>query len=277
MADEIVEIPMYNGIRDESFKNLLTAILKRGKITQEVLDLLLDEEGMKLYDIAFTHKSINPDINYEYFEFLGDSVVNSAIVWYISRRFQHLQGSKAVKIFARLKINLVSKKSFAVCAQRLKLWDYVSCSEPIRMTNKKKVLEDVFEAFFGVTTYLMDNKIFKCSGYAIVYTIVSSLFDEIDISLKYEDLFDARTRIKEMFDCNKGIGTLEYKTVKDIDNIFTSRAILIQPDTTEVYLGSGTGNTKIDSIQNASEQAIYTLKTMGIQSIIKSEYQNTEE
>ena len=266
------DVPIYYGIRGDSFKNLLTIILKRGKINHQVIDTILDEEGMALYQVAFTHPSVDMDINYEYMEFLGDSVVNTAIVWYISKRFMHLQGSKGVKVLARLKINLISKKNFAECAQRLTLWDYISCSETIRMTNKRKVLEDVFEAFFGVTTFLMDKKVFNCSGYAVVYAIVSSLFDEMDISLRYEDLFDARTRLKELFDCNKDVGTLTYETIKDVTNLFTSRAFLVKLDTTLVYLGTGSGNTKVDSIQNASQQAINTLKTMGIQLAQKPEY-----
>lgn len=267
------EVQFYDGIRGDSFKNLLTIILKRGKINQQVIDTLLDEEGMKLYNIAFTHPSMDPDLNYEYLEFLGDSVVNTAIVWYISKRFTQLQGSRGVKVLARLKINLISKKSFADCAQRLNLWDYISCSEPVRNTNKKKVLEDVFEAFFGATTFLMEKKVYNCSGYAVVYAIVSSLFDEIDISLRYEDLFDARTRIKELFDCNKDLGKLEYDTIKDTNNLFTSKAFLAKPNVAQrIYLGIGSGNTKVDSIQNASQQAIHTLKTMGYELALREDY-----
>lgn len=274
MSNDKIDVPMYKGIRGQSFKNLITTILKRGKVSQQIIDMLLDEEGLKLYEVAFTHPSTDAEENYEYLEFLGDSVVNTAIVWYIARRFKQLQGSKGVKVMARLKINLISKKSFAECAQRLNIWDYISCSETIRQTNKRKVLEDVFEAFFGVTTFLMDSKVFHCSGYAVVYAIVASLFDEISISLKYEDLFDARTRIKELFDCNKDIGTLEYDTIKDSNNVFTSKAYLVKHDSTRVYLGVGTGNTKVDSIQVASQQAIYSLKVMGVQLPIKPEYED---
>jgi len=46
----------------------------------------------------------------------------------------------------------------------------------------------------------------------------------------------------------------------------------MKQDGTEIYLGIGSGNTKVDSIQNASEQSIYTLKTMGIQMAVKPEY-----
>jgi dsRNA-specific ribonuclease len=256
------QVIIYNGIRGESFKNLITTILKRGKVTTSIINTILDDEGIKLCEIAFTHPSVDTDLNYEYLEFLGDSVINTAIVWYISKRFAHLKGSKGVKVLARLKINLISKKSFSKCAQNLNLWDYISCSETIRATCKRKVLEDVFEALFGAITFLMDSKIYQGSGYAVVYAIVSNLFDEMDISLKYEDLFDARTRIKELFDFYKDIGELQYNTVKD-NAVFHTRAFLIKPDQTKILLGSGSANTKVDSIHNASHHAINILKTMG--------------
>lgn len=265
-------IVIYNGIRGESFKNLLITILKRGKVNDTIIDKILDEEGIKLCEIAFTHPSVDQETNYEYLEFLGDGVINTAIVWYISKRFPQLKGSKGVKILARLKINLISKKNFSKCAQNLNLWDYISCSETIRNTCKKKVMEDVFEALFGAITYLMDTKIFQSSGYAVVYAIVSSLFDEMNISLKYEDLFDARTRIKELFDYYKDIGELKYETTKD-NAVFYTEAFLVQLDGTKVYLGSGNANTKVDSIHNASHYAINTLKTMGYDKKINEDYE----
>lgn len=269
--NQVAPVVIYNGIRGESFKNLLTTILKRGKVNDSIIEKILDEEGIKLCEIAFTHPSVDNDVNYEYLEFLGDGVINTAIVWYISKRFPQLKGSKGVKILARLKINLISKKSFSKCAQNLNLWDYISCSETIRNTCKKKVMEDVFEALFGAITYLMDNKIFQSSGYAVVYAIVSNLFDEMNISLKYEDLFDARTRIKELFDFYKDIGELKYETVKD-NAVFYTEAYLIKPDGTKVFLGNGNANTKGDSIHNASHYAINTLKTMGYDKKINEDY-----
>lgn len=260
-----ISIPpvIYYGIRGEPFKNLLVTILKRGKIGEQFIKVLLDDESMRMYDIAFTHPSVNMDVNYEYLEFLGDGVINTTIVWYLSRRFSQLKGSNGVKILSRLKINLVSKKSFAKFASDLNLWDFISCSETIRNTCKKKVLEDVFEALFGAITYLTDNKIFMGSGYSIVYAIVENLFNEMEISLKYEHLFDARTRIKELFDYYKDIGELSYETTKDATNVFHTHAYLVQPDSKKIVLGYGYANTKSDSIHNASNQSIYTLKTMG--------------
>lgn len=280
-------VVIYNGIRGDQFKNMLRTILKRGALADGMIDQLLDDEGIKMYSTAFTHPTADTQNNYEYMEFLGDSMVNTAIVWYISRRFRHLQGVNGVKVLARLKINLVSKKSFADCAKKLNIWDYISCSDTTRKTIKKKVLEDVFEAFFGATTLLMDSKVCMSSGYAVVYAIIESLFDEMHISLKYEDLFDARTRIKEIFDCNRHLGELVYTTDKEMvapvpnsggitSAVFTTRVSLVPhgPTPRPVFLGKGTGNTKVDSVQVASEAGIHVLKTMGIQTIVKPEYLN---
>ena len=72
------------------------------------------------------------------------------------------------------------------------------------------------EAFIGATAYILDNKIRQGVGYAIVYDILSSIFDSMEISLKYEDLYDSITRLKEMFDHFKDlIGTQEKQFSKD--------------------------------------------------------------
>lgn len=270
MASSVPTI--YNGIRGDAFKQLIIQLLKRGDVSDRIIDILTDDDSMKLYNIAFQHHSVDTENNYEYLEFLGDSIVNTCIVWYISRRFTHLSGSKGVKVLARLKINLISRKNFAECGQRINLWDYITCSDIVRSTCKRKVLEDVFEAFFGATTYLCDSKVYFNSGYCIVYSILANIFDELELSLKYEDLFDARTRIKELFDANKGLGNLQYDTVRDPHtNIFTVKVFLVKPQTdaatppVRIFLGQGFANSKSDAVQSASQAAINILRTMGHQ------------
>lgn len=276
MTDEIVNLPppdpIIPGHRGPKFIQLLNSILSRSNLKQDVIQTLLDEEGLRLYDLAFTHISANSENNLEYLEFLGDSIVNCCIVWYLSRRFEHLQGSKAVKIFARLKINLVSKKSFSELANSLDMWEYISAAESIRNTKRKKVLEDTFEAFFGCTAFLMDRKYINCSGYAVCYSIVESLFNDMDISLDYNNLFDARTRIKELFDAFKDIGQLIYISTKRPDGIFIIKCYLEKDEQTKILLGEGTATTKADATQQASQHAIYTLKRMGYERPVPEEY-----
>ena len=79
-----------------------------------------------------------------------------------------------------------------------------------RVRDKKDLLEDTLEAFIGCTEYLLDKAYRPGVGYAIVYDILSDIFDEIPISLRFEDLYDAKTRLKETFDTFPEIGHWAY-------------------------------------------------------------------
>lgn len=220
------QIKIYYGNRDNKFTNMIKKVFKMGKLKNEYISKILEGDGLNLYKKVFTHPTADSQHNYESLEILGDSIVNCCIVWYLSRRFPQLNCPEGVKIIARLKINLVSKKMFADFGYKLGFWPYVSADMEIRQNKMKPTLEDVFEAFFGATQKLVDEKIRKGVGYSICYNITEYLFDQIDISLKYEDLYDAKTRLKELFDVFKqekmvngrmlrSIGQLKYVTTKD--------------------------------------------------------------
>jgi dsRNA-specific ribonuclease len=155
---------------------------------------------MEVYSQVFTHPSANDELNYEAFELAGDVTLNKAIVWYFLRRFPQLNCPKGVKVVTRLKIRYVSKKAFSNFAKDLGFWYFISASDDVRAKEMKPALEDVFEAFTGATEYLIDKKIGLSVGYSVCYNIVKELFDQVKISLKYEDLYDAITRLKETQD-----------------------------------------------------------------------------
>ena len=196
--DKQREISM--GTRGEIFKAFIRQFLQRSQLKKKYLDELTNDESMKLYSDAFTHISIDADRNYEYLEILGDVTCNKSIVWYIKERFPQLQNSDGVKVIARLRINLVSKKNFACLAEKLGFIDYISCEKEIKEQKGKSLLEDVFEAFFGATEMLIDKNIGGGAGYGICFRILKSILDDLPISLKYEDLYDPITRLKETFD-----------------------------------------------------------------------------
>lgn len=273
------QVEIYHGIRDKSFTDLIHNLLARGKLKKEYIELITDESGMKIYDQAFTHDSFSEknfsDKNYEFFEFLGDSTVNKAIVWYLFRRFPQLECPDGVKVMSRLKIALVSKKSFADFGEYLGFWDFVSCDMETRQTKMKKTLEDVFEAFFGATEMLLDDRIKLGVGGAICAEIVKSLFDEVEISLKYEDLFDAKTRLKEVFDyfkkLKKPIGVLDYDSVRD-DKLVTTKAVIVHPNGSREVMGMGSGALKGIAEQNSAMNALIALKKIGIFKPVPPEY-----
>lgn len=188
------------GTRGVVFRSFIQGMLQRSGLKKRYIEEVTNEVGMALYSRAFTHMSIDAEQNYEFLEILGDVTCNKAVVWYIKDRFPVLQNTAGVKVIARLRINLVSKKNFALLAESLGFGDFISCEKEIREQKGKSLLEDVFEAFFGATEMLLDSVVHPGAGYGICFKILKDVFDGLPISLKYEDLYDPITRLKETFD-----------------------------------------------------------------------------
>ena len=279
------EPAVYHGITDdnfEDFKRLIVDLLNRGKLKKEYIDQLTSEEGMREYIKAFTSNTADPVENYQVYEQLGDLCANQFIVWYMYRRFPQIKCADGVKIGARLRINYGSKQSFYKIATDLEFWPFISASQEERDRKMKPLLEDTLEAFIGATATMLDDKFRNGVGYAIVYDILASIFDKMPISLKYEDLYDAKTRLKELFDMKiykSQLGELEYIESK-IDMMTVSRVFMFKQEVTGftgtgdnaklVYrkynyqeLGYGQAPLKADAQQRAAEAAIVNLKRRG--------------
>lgn len=192
---------------NEKFKEFIIQMLKRSGLRDRYIKKIWsNNENMEYYEQAFTHSSVNEKENYEFFEIIGDVTCNKIIVWYLKDRFPNLQNADGVKVIARLRINLVSRKSFSKIAENLGFEKFIKCEEEIFEQKGKNILEDVFEAFFGVTEYILDKEIYSGSGYGICFRIMKNILDEIKISLQYEDLYDPITRLKETFDYYRSPG-----------------------------------------------------------------------
>lgn len=265
---------IYYGSRGSDFKKLIFNLLKEAKLKMHYIDMLTDDDSLTLYNKAFTSDSADIDDNYEVFEQLGDITANKFIVWYMHRRFPKLMCSQGVKVVARLRINYGAKQSFSSIAENLGFWEFITASEEERSRCKKPLLEDTFEAFIGVTEYLIDTKIRECVGYSVVYNILESLFDKIHISLKYEDLYDAKTRLKELFDFygSDVLGTLKYDSVKNMEEKITCSTITQEFKMKKEILGEGIASLKADSEQKAAAKAIENLRKKGFSKPVPSIY-----
>lgn len=272
---------LYLATRDDIFKRFITSLLKKGNIKDKYIDLLTTNENMKIYACAFTSELIDEVNNYQVYEQLGDLTVNKFIVWYIYKRFPQLKCPEGVKVAARLRINYGSKNSFCSIAETLGFWNFISATNDIRQRKKKALLEDVFEAFIGATETILDEQTTVGVGYACVFKILSAIFNEIPISLKYEDLYDAKTRLKELFDIHyETLGPLKYEEKREE---LLSHTIIYRldgakyetkPDGTintnsiitkykKVIIGQGKAALKADSEQVASANALKTLSEQG--------------
>lgn len=271
---------IYYGPRDDSFLQVIVKVLEKGKLKKKYIDMLTDEEGMELYSQIFTHSSADPENNYEYYETLGDVTANKCITWYFSKRFPQINCPKGVKILARLKIVYASKEVFAPIGEKLGFWPFITASNEIRSTDMRPCLEDVLEAFIGATEYLIDKKIGRNGvGYAIVYDIIASIYNEMPISLEYEKLVDPKTILKEVFDYFKRsrtglppIGDLKYQNIRDAEHGFHTSKVLRLFDGRPFILGEGKERLQIDAEQAAARQALPKLKQMGYFKPVPEEY-----
>ncbi|MDD4930597.1 MAG: ribonuclease III domain-containing protein [Candidatus Colwellbacteria bacterium] len=204
------------------FREFIQSVLERAHLGPKYIEAFTDKTSMIEFTKAFTHKSIDPVDNYEFYEILGDSTTNKVVVWYFIRRFPEVfndakgKGGNMgpVAIMARLKQNGVSKTTYAQFSETLGFWDYVRRTDE-ENKNRKKIMEDVFEAFCGCLELLVDTKVTDHSGYGIVYKIMKTLMDPIKVSLERDELYDAKSRLNEVILGFRGRLIIKYVSEED--------------------------------------------------------------
>jgi len=267
---------------ETEFRVFIQTLLKRSGLKEKYIQSLTSDDGMKIYKQAFTHISIDPEENYEYLEILGDVTCNKIIVWYIKDRFPCLQNTAGVKVIARLRINLVSKKNFSSIAETLGLGKYIACQKEIREQREKSLLEDVFEAFIGATEMLVDANIEHGAGYGVCFRLLKSVLDTTHISLRYEDLYDPITRLKETFDfyrsnvpgrhCPLIWGTMLFDSTKTEKGQFVSLYQTDKASNRKVLLSMAEACLLDDAKQMAASIALQKFESKGLKRPIPEYY-----
>lgn len=275
---------LIKGTRGIEFRSFIQSLLGRSKLAKSNIDFLTNNKNIQYYETAFTHRNVDIEKNYEFYELIGDVTCNKIIVWYLKDRFPFLNNMNGVKVIARLRINLVSKKTFSKWAEKLDFERFISYDEETKSKQNMSVLEDCFEAFFGVTELLI-NEHYKAGGYHFVYQILSSIIDEEKISLKYTDLYDPITRLKETFDYFNAIenksekpklwGTIKFETRKT--ETCTQVKLLQKTGLREDILLKKEASTPLDDIKYAlCEEYLKILKSKGFEKPLSKYYQEIE-
>lgn len=264
---------IFTGDRGQKFQKLITGILKRGGLGGDHITKYTNGENMAIFSQAFTAVSADPDVNYEIYEQLGDVTANKFIVWYMYRRFPQLKTPLGVKVVARLRINYGARQTFNEIGDRLGFWDFISASVDDRSRKKKDLLEDCVESICGAIESIIDDDSRPGVGNAVVYNILKSIFDEIPISLKYEDLYDAKTRLKELFDFHKGtIGKLQYDKTRDEGSGMFRSTVRIVGGSMSRFYGIGNATKLKDAEQRAAQRLLDILATNGVNKPVPPEY-----
>lgn len=262
------------------FRDFISNLISECGLDSPFKECLLDVSGLTLYQKAFTHVSFDPVNHYEVYEQLGDITVNKFLVWYFHHRLSLHGGmfhsTLGVKIVARLRIKYGSKQQLSEIAERLHFWDHIRITETVSVGKRLSILEDVFEAFIGVTEYIVDERISRGLGYVVCYRILKHIFDNMTIDIAYEHLFDAKTRLKELFDVFRDqLGVLHYEYEK-MQNTGHSRVTVYHqtnPDQSRTFIASAMSPiNKALAEQQASEEALLQLAKKGFTRDIPLEY-----
>jgi dsRNA-specific ribonuclease len=130
-------------------------------------------------------------------------------------------------------------------------------SRETQQRDKRKVLEDVFEAFIGCLENIVDQSLNMHSGYGVCYTIISTILDVVPISLKETDLKGPKTRLKEIFDKSSSLNNLVYEVKEDRveNNMFGVQAVGII-NGKKMYMGYGRSNIKRQAEKKAAQESI---------------------
>jgi dsRNA-specific ribonuclease len=245
----------------------LKRVFSHANLKENYLKMLTENpESLRIFQAAFTSKTVDPENNYELYEFIGDLEANNAIVWYFYESFPQLRCTKSVKIFNRLKIVYVSNESFSEIADSLGFWPYIKYDRENDKENKTReaLLEDVFEAFVGATKIILTNE-FGMVGVAnqIIYNFIKPIFDKKEISFAPENLYDAKTRLKELFDNRTDANPLfvNYGNPKYEELSNTETVLYFVKDKRLKFYGEG--RTKQVREKNAAQKALDHLKSQG--------------
>lgn len=273
---------IYYGNRGKELDKKIKEILLMGKLKKESIKLVYNDANKNEWFKVFTHKSADSENCYEYYECLGDSVVNHAVIDSINYRFPQFNCIEGVRLITRLKINLVSKKVLSEWAESLGLWKFVSATKEIRMSKMKPTLEDVLEAFFGLLSLTIDglgkrsNGLIQLGGgYRICFNIIRHILNRYPIcgvlpdengiqvgKLNYDLLVDFKTQLKELFDLkeiNERFGKLKY--ISKRNDLISETTIYTS--ITNTLLGQGTAALQAESQQEASKRALKYMRKMG--------------
>jgi dsRNA-specific ribonuclease len=238
-------------------------------VSRKYVDILTDDKSMQVFMQSFTSSTFDEKTNYEFYEQMGDVTANKFLVYYFYERFPALMCPLGVKVVARLKINYGSKKTFSRLAEKEGFWPCIRASDEWKDKRRMDLLEDTFEAFIGATEFLIDTRVEKGLGAVVIGSYLNKVFDEEPISLRYTDLYDSKTRLKELFDkYSAELGKIRYTETKDYDETTftattTSRITLYPPRGRPETLSVAVGRIKSEAQRAAAENAILVLRERG--------------
>jgi ribonuclease-3 len=218
---------------------------------QQLLEQLqIQPHNLSLYQLAFTHTSVNANgksigKDYERLEFMGDAFISMVVADLV---FQlHPEWSQGE--LSKTRAKFVQTISLVKIAKELNLAAYVTIGPSIKremVEQSDKILEDIFEAFVGA--------IYLDLGFEKAYAFVANFFRSLITEVAMDDLTDYKTRLQEEMQA-------EFREAVTYDKIDESgpahdKNFTFQVSFNGIILGTGSGPSKKKAEQAAAKVAL---------------------
>lgn len=268
MDDEKIVFGIYVGVRDESFKDLISNILS--DVSQKYKRKLLEDSSMSYFSTAFTHPNADFNNNYNFLKALGHVSFQKNIVWYLSRkRVVVSDKTKLEQTITDYKIRLI--KSLGKITVN-NIFDFISIDKKYKnyiqgnTKTEEQIIQSVLEAFFGAVELILDREYGIGVGNHIVYECITNTFDRV-VELDEVIEKDPKTKLNELFISHKNIlGTPHYEQVDYKDGIYYIDLYQTLPNGRKILIGKGVDKPKRQAEKNAAKQALDNNKFYGYNS-----------
>ncbi len=195
-------------------KYLIQMLTEKGKMSLDIAEKIINNDnnlekiwiGLTDWSLTYPKKTGN----YEYFETIGDVLLNKIIAIYIHRRFPNLEfDEQGTDKLTTTKHHNVDTATFVKLARHIGINNFIRYKQFSYITDKgdgsyriyDKSLEDMLEAFFGVLEEVIDGTTDTTGfGYGVIFNIFVHYLDYLDITTDLSKLKDSITKLKEIFD-----------------------------------------------------------------------------
>jgi len=243
----------------EPYRRVLTSVFEWVGLESALIEFILLDRN--LWRMTFTDKSFDAAFNYNALEFTGDSELAAFIKEHVACKFPQYYTSAGVKVLSRISSNMVSKEVLANLSKQLGFWPLV------RGRNAKQlpmsIAEDIFEAFVGTLSIVLLRVANRNQRQEILFSILHTIYTTFVNDLNTDNMFDAKTMLKELVDNNKSLGLLFYEhTMHGEKNV--ARAFLSCPSTgARTFLGEAEHRNKKEAEKRAAHIALGILEEKG--------------
>ncbi|AXE61041.1 ribonuclease III [[Mycoplasma] phocae] len=203
----------------------------------------LEEKDYEIFYRAFTHKTYSNEHknikNYQYLEFLGDTVLQFTVSDIIFRNFPNFNEGDATA----LRSSIVDKKNLGQWSAKMGLPLLIRASRNAFINGKNiKTDSDIFESLIAA--------IYLVFGFEKTYDFISNLLKSEIKTFSKKSLKDSKSKFQELIQ-GSGNNRIEYETYAIENSLFRSNVFV-----NEMKYGSGVGKSKKEAEKNAALDAL---------------------